>query len=83
MQTGAFEKTREFQIEHRSDVQLGLLYHNAERVMGMLNSHIKQVQASDIEGDEKPARLDELCALRNHMAKLIETQSRSIQESKQ
>lgn len=83
MQTGAFEKAREFQAEHRSDVQLGLLYQNAERVMGMLSRHIKQVQARDIEGDEKRARLDELYAMRNRMAKLIETQSKAIQESNQ
>jgi|tagenome__1003787_1003787.scaffolds.fasta_scaffold20411840_1 hypothetical protein len=83
MQTGAFEKARELQAENRSEIQLGLLYQNAERVMGMLSSHIKQVQARDIEGDEKRKRLDELYAMRNRMAKLIETQSRAIQGSKQ
>jgi len=50
--------------------------------MDMLNND-KQVQARDIEGDEKPSRLDELYAMRKRMAKLIETQSRAIQESKQ
>ncbi len=50
--------------------------------MDMLNNH-KQVQARDIESDEKRSRLDELYAMRNCMAKLIETQSRAIQESKQ
>jgi hypothetical protein len=82
-QTGQIEKAIEYQQEHPTEIRLGKLYQNAERLLGKVNSQIRNVQARDIEGEEKRQRLDQLYEVRNRIAKTIEERSREIQEQAQ
>jgi hypothetical protein len=77
----ADRKALEYQQEHPTEIRLGKLYQNAERLLGKINAQIRNV--SDIEGEEKRQRLDHLYEVRNRIAKAIEERGRKIQEQAQ
>jgi hypothetical protein len=82
-QTGQIEKALEYQQAHPTEIRLGKLYQNAERLLGKVNAQIRNVQARDLEGEEKRQRLDQLYEVHNRIAKFIEERGREIQEQAQ
>lgn len=78
-QIGAVEQANELMREHGPDIRLGAVYAQAQRQMGKLNALARRTQFADMDPDEKRARLDQLNAMRNRLAKTLANHARAMQ----
>lgn len=76
---GATEKAAEILKEHGDKIKLYRLYTHAEKQLTQINQQIKMTQRRSGDADAKRARLDQLYAQKNRVAKLTEQRAQSTQ----
>ena len=77
---GAIEKAAEILKEQGDKIRLYRLYTHAEKQLTQINQQIKMAQRRPGDADAKRARLDQLYAQKNRVAKLTEQRAHSTQQ---
>jgi hypothetical protein len=77
---GEFERAKEIFEDNRDKVAMSKLYGGAQRSLSKINKEIRMVQMRNISGDEKRARLDQLSAMRNQLAKMVSDRATTLHQ---